>query len=68
MTAREVYNRAPPNVRTLIPLSQDENGTQDFDDLMKSGTTMKVSLTPDRLKTFEVRMPNGLFITSVVRR
>jgi len=29
---------------------------QDFDDLMKSGTTMKVSLTPDRLKTFEVRL------------
>lgn len=27
---------------------------QDFDDLMRSGATMKVSLTPDRLKTFEV--------------
>ncbi|KAG8965475.1 hypothetical protein FRC03_000472 [Tulasnella sp. 419] len=26
----------------------------DFDELMRSGTTMKVSLTPDRLKTFEV--------------
>jgi hypothetical protein len=24
---------------------------------------MKVSLTPDRLKTFEVRMPNRLFFT-----
>ncbi|CAE6454655.1 unnamed protein product [Rhizoctonia solani] len=28
--------------------------TQDFDELMRSGATMKVSLTPDRLKTFEV--------------
>ncbi|GJJ07337.1 hypothetical protein Clacol_001538 [Clathrus columnatus] len=27
---------------------------QDFDVLMRSGNTMKVSLTPDRLKTFEV--------------
>ncbi|QRW01744.1 hypothetical protein RhiLY_00741 [Ceratobasidium sp. AG-Ba] len=26
---------------------------QDFDELMRSGATMKVSLTPDRLKTFE---------------
>ncbi|KAG8786929.1 hypothetical protein FRB91_010466 [Serendipita sp. 411] len=34
--------------------TEGENSLQDFDDLMKSGTTMKVSLTPDRLKTFEV--------------
>ena len=27
----------------------------EFDELMRSGTTMKVSLTPDRLKSFEVR-------------
>ncbi|KAG9128188.1 hypothetical protein FRC07_003738 [Ceratobasidium sp. 392] len=27
--------------------------SQDFDELMRSGATMKVSLTPDRLKTFE---------------
>lgn len=26
----------------------------EFDELMRSGTTMKVSLTPDRLKSFEV--------------
>ena len=26
----------------------------EFDELMRSGTTMKVSLTPDRLRTFEV--------------
>ncbi|KAF8524755.1 hypothetical protein JB92DRAFT_3109275 [Gautieria morchelliformis] len=32
----------------------DDGSMQDFDDLMRSGTTMKVSLTPDRLKTFEV--------------
>lgn len=30
---------------------------QDFDDLMRSDETMKVSLTPDRLKTMEVRAP-----------
>ncbi|KAG8829110.1 hypothetical protein FRC17_007126 [Serendipita sp. 399] len=34
--------------------TEGENSMQDFDDLMRSGTTMKVSLTPDRLKTFEV--------------
>lgn len=34
--------------------AESENGMQDFDDLMNSGTTMKVSLTPDRLKTFEI--------------
>ena len=28
----------------------------EFDELMRSGTTMKVSLTPDRLKTFEVSL------------
>lgn len=26
----------------------------EFDELMRSGTTMKVSLTPDRLKSMEV--------------
>ncbi|KAF8592575.1 hypothetical protein K439DRAFT_20493 [Ramaria rubella] len=37
------------------PADADDDGSmQDFDDLMRSGTTMKVSLTPDRLKTFEV--------------
>ena len=28
----------------------------EFDELMRSGATMKVSLTPDRLKTMEVRI------------
>lgn len=32
---------------------KDEAGAE-FDELMKSASTMKVSLTPDRLKTFEV--------------
>jgi hypothetical protein len=27
---------------------------QEFDDLMRSSATMKVSLTPDRLRTMEV--------------
>lgn len=27
---------------------------QEFDDLMRSASTMKMSLTPDRLKTMEV--------------
>ncbi|KDQ21114.1 hypothetical protein BOTBODRAFT_169766 [Botryobasidium botryosum FD-172 SS1] len=34
-------------------LANDEAGAE-FDQLMKSASTMKVSLTPDRLKTFEV--------------
>lgn len=29
----------------------------EFDDIMRSGSTMKVSLTPDRLKTMEVSSP-----------
>lgn len=34
---------------------QDVAMLQEFDDLMRSTSTMKVSLTPDRLKTMEVR-------------
>ena len=35
--------------------SQDDDELlQEFDELMRSGATMKVSLTPDRLKTMEV--------------
>ena len=35
---------------------QDDSAAflEDFDELMRSGTTMKVSLTPDRLRTMEV--------------
>ena len=52
-------------VRTLLTFSMDTsrpnlpkegNVMQDFDDLMRSGDTMKVSLTPDRLRTMEVRL------------
>ncbi|KAI0340869.1 hypothetical protein BDW22DRAFT_356386 [Trametopsis cervina] len=32
----------------------DEAALQEFDELMRSSTTMKVSLTPDRLKSMEV--------------
>lgn len=32
----------------------DDSLLQEFDELMRSGATMKVSLTPDRLKTMEV--------------
>lgn len=35
-------------------ISLNDESAQDFDNLMRSGNTMKVSLTPDRLKTFEV--------------
>ncbi|KAE9404838.1 hypothetical protein BT96DRAFT_988929 [Gymnopus androsaceus JB14] len=33
---------------------EEQASLQEFDDLMKSDATMKVSLTPDRLKTMEV--------------
>ncbi|KAF9464821.1 hypothetical protein BDZ94DRAFT_1320696 [Collybia nuda] len=36
------------------PTFEDEAMQQEFDDLMRSSSTMKVSLTPDRLKTMEV--------------
>lgn len=41
--------------KVLISLSQERLLNDEFDELMRSGTTMKVSLTPDRLKTMEVR-------------
>ena len=34
---------------------QDEEALREFDELMQSSSTMKVSLTPDRLKSMEVR-------------
>lgn len=52
---------ASPRV-SLVPCSllttisqEDEELQQEFDELMRSGATMKVSLTPDRLKSMEVR-------------
>ena len=39
---------------------QDAAMLREFDDLMRSTSTMKVSLTPDRLKTMEVRSSDSL--------
>ncbi|KAF8505727.1 hypothetical protein F5888DRAFT_464683 [Russula emetica] len=36
-----------------LNLPEESNFMQDFDDLMRSGDTMKVSLTPDRLRSME---------------
>ncbi|KAH9006865.1 hypothetical protein EDB86DRAFT_3069565 [Lactarius hatsudake] len=36
-----------------VEAEQEGNVIQDFDDLMRSGDTMKVSLTPDRLRSME---------------
>jgi len=49
VSGRIIYN-AWPGAQTFF---QDAS-LQDFDDLMRSDSTMKVSLTPDRLKTMEV--------------
>jgi len=38
----------------------------EFDELMRSGATMKVSLTPDRLKTMEVCSPFPFAITLLI--
>ena len=43
-----------PFFTLLFTLQEDEELQQEFDELMRSGTTMKVSLTPDRLRTFDV--------------
>jgi hypothetical protein len=44
------YNDMDAGERSRTP--QEE--VDDFDELVRSGQTMKVSLTPSRLKTFEV--------------
>ena len=54
------------DVDVLISIFQERMLNDEFDELMRSGTTMKVSLTPDRLKTMEVRSPSpdtGLVLT-----
>ena len=43
-----------------LNLPKESNFMQDFDDLMRSGDTMKVSLTPDRLRSMEVRLESIL--------
>ncbi|KAL1944100.1 hypothetical protein VTO73DRAFT_3285 [Trametes versicolor] len=40
--------------REFAEFEEDEELQQEFDELMRSGATMKVSLTPDRLKSMEV--------------
>jgi hypothetical protein len=54
-----LFNLRPmaKSLRTLIWTLQERMLNDEFDELMRSGTTMKVSLTPDRLKTMEVRSP-----------
>lgn len=46
---------------------QDEEAQREFDELMRSSTTMKVSLTPDRLKSMEVRDTRFLVANYVSR-
>ncbi|KIJ69847.1 hypothetical protein HYDPIDRAFT_23011 [Hydnomerulius pinastri MD-312] len=38
----------------ISPTFSEDTRSQEFDDMMRSGSTMKVSLTPDRLRTMEV--------------
>jgi hypothetical protein len=52
--AYEVFNTLHLRALSKADMFQDPD-SQEFDDLMRSGSTMKVSLTPDRLKTMEVR-------------
>ncbi|KAI6163236.1 hypothetical protein EDD17DRAFT_1477037 [Pisolithus thermaeus] len=49
---------ASANAKQSIRSSSDkspDNLSQEFDDMMRSGSTMRVSLTPDRLRTMEDR-------------
>jgi len=45
-----VNTKSPPEDRARSPIEDEE----EFDALVRSGETMKVSLTPSRLKTFDV--------------
>lgn len=59
----EVCTLLISSMYTIRPIFLKEgNAMQDFDDLMRSGDTMKVSLTPDRLRTMEVRLESSLLI------
>ncbi|KAG6861843.1 hypothetical protein C0995_011140 [Termitomyces sp. Mi166 len=55
-SSSSVSEKDSRHTATLIDDSTYENDAlqQEFDDLMRSSSTMKVSLTPDRLKTMEV--------------
>ena len=52
---RSLRQKKNQNTKILICTFQERILNDEFDELMRSGTTMKVSLTPDRLKTMEVR-------------
>lgn len=54
-------------VRALTYTIQERMLSDEFDELMRSGATMKVSLTPDRLKTLEVRFSSPDAITLLIR-
>jgi hypothetical protein len=58
---------ATQNVRALTYTIQERMLSDEFDELMRSGATMKVSLTPDRLKTLEVRFSSPDAITLLIR-
>ncbi|KAI0784862.1 hypothetical protein C8Q75DRAFT_373065 [Abortiporus biennis] len=49
-----VQNGGSPNGNSLDLMDDSASLQDEFDELMRSGTTMKVSLTPDRLRTMEV--------------
>lgn len=55
---RTHFTSSPSKIRPKM--LKEGNPMQDFDDLMRSGDTMKVSLTPDRLRTMEVRLVSYL--------
>ena len=44
---------------TRLNLPEESSLMQDFDDLMRPGDTMKVPLTPDRLRSMEVRFESN---------
>ncbi|KAI0774744.1 hypothetical protein BD413DRAFT_472713 [Trametes elegans] len=49
-----INNRDHGEFEVSPRMPEDEELQQEFDELMRSGATMKVSLTPDRLKSMEV--------------
>ncbi|KZT42968.1 hypothetical protein SISSUDRAFT_1125212 [Sistotremastrum suecicum HHB10207 ss-3] len=57
--SRKYSAHVEANGASSILDDMDDDSIQDFDDLMKSGTTMKVSLTPDRLRSFDVASKRG---------
>lgn len=55
--------RAPHIVRRLFFCAVLTLSPQEFDNLLKSGNVMKLSLTPDRLQTFEVQPGSTPLVT-----